>query len=125
MTYVAPTFTDFLQRFPEFQGTPDQVVVAVLAEALGDLDDAWGDADRRTAGLYLTAHMLALEGYPGRNNGGLSPAEMSAAGGVLREKVGDVEVQYAGVKAEGFDQTSYGKRYLALVRRNHAGVFIV
>ena len=126
MSYIAPTFRDFLQRFPEFQGMPDDgIVLAVVDEAMLEVDEGWGDADRRTAVLHLAAHMLALEGWPGRLTCGASAAALAVTGGVVREKVGDVEVQYSGVKAEGFDQTPYGCRYKALLRRNSAAVFIV
>lgn len=56
---AAPTATEFLTRFPEFNEVLEDVVKAAVAEAiLSTPAPAWG-ARQAQAVLLLTAHLLA------------------------------------------------------------------
>jgi hypothetical protein len=72
---------------------------------------------------------LAVEGEPGRSTTG---AGMGTAGPVKRRKVGDVEVEFAGngggaagAGASGYMVTTYGQRYLHLLRMSFPPVAVV
>lgn len=129
-----PTIEEFKARFPSFANVPADVLEAVFNEALGSVGDTWTERDRPLAVMYLAAHLLASEGY------GVSEAGDGAGGGgaailgpARKRKVGDVEVEFAGVSrlgggstgagsiTSGFLTTVYGQRYLRLLRLNHPG----
>lgn len=67
------------------------------------------------AAAYLTAHLLTRA----------TTAVSSSGGTVTREKVGDVEVQYAASSASSastdYSSTKYGQEYQALLRTCYAG----
>jgi hypothetical protein len=122
MAYVPPTATTFKARFSEFAPVSDVLVDLVLAEAIDQVGDTWLERDRARAQMLLAAHTLTLEGEPGRTTTGVSSA---STGTVKRRKVGDVEVEFAGVGSgsgasggSGFASTTYGVEYLALMRKN-------
>lgn len=120
---------EFKARFPEFAPVSATTIAMVLAEAVGQVGDSWIERDRKPAQLYLAAHLLAVEGEPARTTTG---AGMGTAGPVKRRKVGDVEVEFAGNgggssggAASGYMLTSYGQRYLHLLRMNFPPVAVV
>lgn len=130
MAYVEPTLADFRIRFPEFAPVGDALVNVILAEAIPRVGDTWLERDRATAILYLTAHLLASEGEPARSAGG--GVGGSTSGAVKRMKVGDVEVEYAGLGSGSgsgttseYASTVYGRRFLQLMRLNFPGVVAV
>lgn len=130
MAFVPPTAADLKARFPEFAPVSDSLVNLILAEALPKVGETWIEADRRPAILYLAAHLLAMEGEPGRSATG---GGIGATGPVKRRKVGDVEVEYAGggtsagggSDESGFLLTHYGRRYRELMRRNFPAILAV
>ena len=93
MAYVPPTAADLKARFPEFTDVSDTLVNLILAEASAQVGETWIERDRKPATLYLAAHMLAMEGEPGRSAGGTGGG---TSGPVRRRKVGDVETEFAG-----------------------------
>lgn len=141
MPYTPPTPEIFKVRFPEFEPVADGLLALVLDEAIGDIGDTWVERDRARAQMYLTAHLLAMEGEPGRSQGiaaGEGSGNFAVTGAVKREKVGDVEVEYAGVSSSSgggsgsssslsasYGATSYGRLYLELMRRNFPAVAVV
>lgn len=134
MAYVAPTVELFKTRFPEFDPVDDDLVDLVLAEAVGVVDATWVERDRASAQMYLTAHLLTVQGQPARSIAGSSGSgsNINLTGPVKRRKVGDVETEYAGASSinggsnggtfEGIDQaygaTPYGRQYLVIRNRN-------
>lgn len=128
MAYIEPTVSTFKARFPEMDAVPDALVTLVLAEAIPQVGETWLERDRRPAQLYLTAHLLTMEGEPKRSTLGAAGAT-AGTGQVKRFTVGDVTTELAGPggggsgsgSASDYGSTSYGRRYLELMRRNFAG----
>jgi len=124
MPYTAPTIADLKVRFPAFASVGDPLLTLVLNEAIGAIGPEWLERDRAPAQLYYAAHMLASEGAA---DGGIS----AVAGPVKRDKVGDVETEFASVTSgavgdtAAFGSTEYGRRYLRLLRLNFPGVAVV
>lgn len=133
MVYVVPTAATFKARFPEFAAVSDALIEIVLAEAIDKVGPTWGERDRQPAQLYLTAHLLTLEGEPGRTTAGAGGAQAST-GAIKRFTVGDVTTEFVGVSggAGGGDtgasyylSTTYGARYWKLLKLNFAGMAVV
>lgn len=108
-----------LARFPEFSGVNRTVLQMVLNEALAMTEDWCIDADRLPATLYLAAHLLTMEGEPGRSAAAASGnVSTIVSGPVKRRKVGDVETEFAGASVvrsdgtTGYESTTYGQQYL-------------
>jgi len=137
MTYVTPTPELFKARFPEFTGVSSTLVGLMLSEAIERVGVTWLERDRARAQMYLTAHLLAMEGEPARSaaiaNGG-SGGETLLNGAVKRRRVGDVETEFAGVSSgdgsgsgamASYGSTAYGRRFLELMRLNFPSVAAV
>lgn len=128
MAYVAPTATTFKARYPEFAPVSDALVGLIIDEAIVQVGDTWLERDRARAQMLLAAHMLTVEGEPGRTTSGQGSA---GTGTVKRRKVGDVEVEFNGFGStssggfNGFGSTSYGMQYYALMRQNFPAVAAV
>ena len=128
MAYIPPDASDLKARFPEFTAVSDTLVTLVLDdEAIPRVGESWIQRDRKIATLYLAAHLLAAEGEPARSTGGLS----SSTGPVKRERAGDTEVEYAvssgasEVTAGDYMSSTYGRRFLELLRLNFPAVAAV
>jgi len=130
MVYVPPTAADLKARFSEFAAVPDTLVNLILAEAQAQVGETWLERDRKPATLYLAAHLLAMEGEPGRSAGGTGGG---VSGPVKRRKVGDVETEFAGFGVAGggaatdasYEMTAYGRQFLRLLRLNFPAVAVV
>lgn len=128
MAYTPPNAAALKARFPEFAAVPDAIINLILAEAEAQVGECWIERDRSPATLYLAAHMLAMEGEPGRSAGATGGA---TSGPVKRRKVGDVETEFAGFSgggggaATGYAASAYGQRYLDLLRKNFPAVAVV
>lgn len=134
MPYTIPTLSDFRTKFPTFAGVADATVNDAIQEASASVDQSWIEADYQPAILYLSAHILAL-------NGALFDAlRMGAIGGVIaagqisEAKVGDAQVKLSssggasGIAIEartGLSETPYGRRYRELLRRNQPAIALV
>jgi hypothetical protein len=131
MVYTPPTAADLKARFPEFSAVSDTLIDLLLAEAGAQVGETWVERDRKPATLYLAAHLLTMEGEPGRTVSGANGAT-AATGPMKRRKVGDVETEFAGAglggssgSAAGYDQTIYGQHFARLLRMNFPGVAVV
>jgi hypothetical protein len=130
MPYVQPTPADFKARYPEFQPVSDALIQLVLNEAIDQVGDTWLERDRARAQMLLAAHNLTLEGEPGRSETGQGAA---GTGFIKRDKVGDVETEFAtpaaasgsGSSYGGFGGTIYGQQYWLLLKKNFPSPLVV
>lgn len=138
MAFTPPTAADFKTRFPEFAAVPDGVITAILTdEAIPFVDATWLERDRRPAIMYYTAHILAMQGYPGTTgDDGVAVPGGGNAQAIKRRKVGDVEVEFqnewertgtgnGGLDRSGYSLTLYGREFLRYLRRNFAPTIAV
>lgn len=115
------TAAELKARFPVFEGVADAIVAACLDDAEKVVGDAWLERDRDAGRILLAAHYLVSEDALG---GG---AASTAANPVRRQKLGDAEVEYQAIRNSGGDEledTAYGRRFMALARRNLAGAYL-
>lgn len=131
MAYVVPTAAELKTRYPEFADVDNAIVTAAITDAAGDVDDSWREADYARAIMALAAHMMVMEG---RLNSGVSLSPFALTGFVKSESLGDASVTYGGVGEAGssgsnkdgsYALTTYGQRYMELMRKNHGGPLIV
>jgi len=134
MPYVLPTVDQFKERFPIFSDSDDGIIDTLIVEASHGVDASWKEYDYQPAIMYLAAHLLATD-----NSDEGDQVEIGAAGGagaIASESFGSgLSVSYAtggAANAEGslssddeFGTTEYGRRYLALLRRNRRGPLVV
>lgn len=133
MAWTPPSVADLKARFPIFANVDETTLQLILNEAIAEVGVEWIEQDRAPAALYLSAHLLAGEGLAGATGTGGGGAAITGA--VKKRKVGDVEVEFAGVASTGggsggwgaspYDSTIYGQRYLLLLRRNFPAVAVV
>ena len=122
MPYTPPTAAEFVARFPAFSGVETDVVDTALTEAASHADDTWLlEADFRLARMLMAAHVLSTDGH-----GTSIEAELARAGQFTLYRSGSLTLERRGEAAAGWlDQTSYGRRYLALRRRSVPAVAVV
>jgi hypothetical protein len=127
MPYDTPTPADLKTRFPAFAGVADPAITMALGEAQGRVDRSWPERDYQPALLLYTAHILTLDGQ-----GAGTEAEIarSGAGGFQRMRSGSLELDRGTAAAStgagaDLDQTSYGRRFREMVRRNFPPVLVV
>lgn len=130
MAWTPPTVEEFKTRFPEFATVANETVQAVLDEAVGDVGPSWIERDRTPGVLHLAAHLLAVSGSGGLGAGGGGAA---VTGAIKRRTVGDTTTEFTGISGgastggqlDYYRSTSYGVRYLSLMRRNFPAVAVV
>lgn len=127
MAYVQPEPTTFKLRYPEFTLVSDVLIDLVLEETFADVGDTWLERDRARAQMLLAAHRLTLEGEPARSETGISAA---GTGQIKRDKVGDAETEFATPSMSmtdkaGYSQTSYGREFSTLMRKNFPATLAV
>lgn len=131
MAWTPPTVSTFKARFPEFASVEDATIEVVLAEAIGTVGEDWIERDRTPGVLYLTAHLLAVQGVGvsvGTGSGGAA-----VTGAIKSMSVGDVSLSFGGVAGSPstggaldiYRSTVYGQQYLSLLRRNFPAVAVV
>jgi len=124
MSYTVPSAAEFKERHPAFASVADATVNAMLAEASRSVSTCWSADDYADAIMYLAAHLIAEE----QSGGGITAA--SKQGAIRRVKADTVEIEYAGRMSWGqldaiYGSTVYGRRFVALMRRNSPGVAVV
>ena len=113
---MAVTPTTMKARFPEFASIDDSRIQLFIDDAETEMSaGVWGDLYDR--GLsYLVAHLLAIGERTALSDTGSS----GSVSPVTRKKVGDVEVEYAGIALTELPEnallqsTSYGQEHQRL-----------
>ena len=123
------TVEAFKVRYPEFAEVSDALISMMIAEAADEVGDTWLERDQVRGRMLLVAHKLVMEGEPERTATGVG---IGSAGVVKRDKVGDVETEYAGMgsvsgsgSSLGYDQSAYGREFAALMRKNFPAIAVV
>lgn len=128
MPYTTPSLEQFRARFPVFEDAEDGLIEALLAEAAGQIDQSWREADYQPAIMYLAAHLLATD-----NSAEGDTVEVGGStGGIASESWGSMSVSYdTGVKtssaasASEWGATEYGRRFYNLLKKNKPGVVAI
>jgi len=118
--YTDPTPSDLKMRYSAFAAVDDAVVTYWLTDAHRFVDQSWTEMDYAPGLIAAASHNMAkapVAGIAGSDIAGF------AAAGVTRFKSGTFDAQFSdeAVKvavAGGWESTSYGQEYLALLRRN-------
>lgn len=128
MPYETPTYEQFVARFPIFNDDDPAIVNALLLEATSTIDQEWVETDYQPAIMYLTAHLIATDNSEeGEDVEFGSPG----GGGVVSESFNGMSVSYSQkVLPESqlsslYGSTEYGRRYLALLRRNKPAIVAI
>lgn len=123
MAYVAPTVADIKTHFPQFAAVSDAVIQYDIDLTTSVVDESWFETDYTRARELLTAHYLTLDGQ-----GTSTDAEMAGQGlsGVTRLKSASLDVSFSASAADTnsgseYDTTSFGRRFLTLLRKNKGG----
>lgn len=126
MPYTKPTVAEFQARFPIFEDADEAAIQIVLDEAFNSIDETWRELDFQPAILYLAAHLLATD-----NSGEGEEVEFgnAGAGAVASESFGGMSISYSQGNSsagslsasEAYGSTSYGRRFLQLLRANRGG----
>lgn len=130
MAWLPPTVAEFRTRWsPRFDAVADGPIQSALDEAGLQVDETWVDEPNYRQGiLLLAAHILTLDGF-----GAGAEAEAGAAGasGFKVMRSGQLTLErFTAADAGGGDEgvlstTSYGRRFLDLLKRNIPAVAIV
>lgn len=129
MAYVAPTPADFKAKYPQFSAVTDSVVQGALDEAALRVDESWLERDFAIARMLFAAHVLTITGSGTDQESKLAGLVNS---GLTSVKSGSLQVQLGalvgGAKKEvvrGLESTTYGQRFMDLMRFNHPGVVVI
>ncbi len=128
MAWVAPTPEEFKARFPAFATVDDDIVETVIAEAGLRVDDTWvSEADFRLGINLLTAHILTIDGH---GTGAESESAKAGALGFKVMKSGGLTLERfsaseTGANGDQLSLTSYGRRFIDLLKRNIPAVLVV
>lgn len=125
MAYEAPTYEEFIARFPAFDDQtrwPQSLVEAVIVEATNNIDTSWVEADYKPAIMYQTAHILSIDNADAGQDPQVGPSTYLSS-----ESFAGMSMSYSQVQggtlgsSEIWGTTSYGRRYLDLLRKNKSG----
>ncbi len=119
-----PTAIDFTARFPAFAAVDPGVLAAALAEAATRVGTTWTPGDYPLGVMLYAAHILTLDGQ-----GSGAEAALGAAGGLgfTTLRAGSLHVERAapaGKGASALADTTYGRRFLALLTVNQPAVLV-
>jgi len=120
MAYVLPTPADLKTYIPAFADVADATIQLYLDGA--QVDTSWIEADYQPAIMLWAAWAMTDSGI---GTGGELGA--AVASGVASLKSGTLSVTFssAATDAEGYETNGYGKRFLALYRKNRAGPRVI
>lgn len=124
MAYVDPTFETLKARFPAFATVDDAVVSQAITEAMRSVDQTWTEGDYTLAIMLRAAHILTLDGF---GDAAEAKAAASGASGYKTMKSGALTLERFAPGEQGGNNgsllasTSYGRRFLDLLRLNRGG----
>jgi hypothetical protein len=130
-SYVPPTPEQFKTRFPVFEDMENDRVQLFLDEAMTSVDTSWVEADYARAIMYLAAHLIATDNSDEGAEIEIGPsgqgqiASESFGGGLSVSYVNTAAVAGSLSASDKYGSTVYGRRYLALLRRNRRGPLVV
>ena len=125
MAVSPPTAADLVGRFPTFAAVPAVTVAAALAEAAIRVDASWTAGDYPMGVMLYAAHVLTLDGQ-----GASAESALAAAGalGFATLRAGSLELGRRAVTGPDtgnlLTETTYGRRFLALLRANQPAVLL-
>lgn len=124
MPVSVPTAEDLSARFPVFAAVPSGTLANALAEAATRVDDSWTPGDYPLGIMLYAAHVLTLDGF-----GTGAEAALGAAGafgfGTLRSGTLHLErTPNSSGSGSVLSDTTYGRRFLALLRVNQPSVLV-
>jgi len=126
MPYIVPSAADLAARFPAFAAVPAAAVAGAIAEAQTRVDTHWLPGDYAIGIMLLAAHSMTLDGL-----GAGAEAASAAAGtlGFASMRSGGLSLDRATSRRQAaepsiFAETSYGRRFLALLKVNQPAVFV-
>ena len=126
MPYIIPAAADLVARFPGFAAVAPAVVASALGEAQSRVDTTWLPEDFTIAIMLLAAHTMTLDGL------GTGAEAASAAAGTLgytslRAGSLSLDRRRPGEKTQDtslLSETTYGRRFLALLKVNQPAVLV-
>lgn len=126
MPYTTPTYADFITRFPVFDNVikwPQATVEAVLAECALNIDISWLEHDYQPAIMNMAAHILSIEAEATAAGPSTGPEKFLASESFAGMSRSWQKVSNTGgfSNNEIWGSTSYGRRYLDLLRKNRPG----
>ena len=117
------TPTAFLTRFPAFAAVATDTLASALAEGATRVDGTWTPGDYPLGVMLYAAHVLTLDGF-----GAGAEAAVGAAGafGMQSFQAGSLTLsRRAGNASDGvLGETTYGRRFLALLKVNQPAVLV-
>lgn len=127
MPYVVPTASDLVARFPAFAAVPEATITGAIAEAQNRVDQTWLPQDFGIALMLLAAHTMTLDGL---GTGAESAAAAAGALGFQSMRSGSLSLDRRSSPTSRPDtsllnETTYGRRFLALLRVNQPPVVAV
>lgn len=132
MAYVFPTVEEFKIKYPQFEGVDDAVVQTALDEAAIFVTTKWPESVYAHAAMLYTAHVLVSQGYGTGAEAEVAQAGLAAFSSIRSGSLSfsrAVKNQGSSDGAPGIDadlsSTTYGVRYLSLVRRYFSGPVVV
>lgn len=118
MAWTAPVPSDLQTRFPRFSSVDAGVVQTALDEAARMVDDTWLEGDR-TMGLFLYAcHVMTLDGFG--EGASVEDFQSMTSGSLTLTRF----PREPGASGDTLLTTSYGKRFIELLKRNKPGVVV-
>lgn len=120
---MPPTPADFLTRFPTFAAVATDVLASALTEAATRVDSTWTASDLPLGIMLYAAHVLTLDGF-----GTGAEAALGAAGafGFQSLQAGSLTLGRKAGDGSGsiLSETTYGRRFLALLKVNQPAVLV-
>ncbi len=126
MPFNVPATTDLVARFQGFAAVAPVVVANAIAEAQSRVDTTWLPSDYTIAIMLLAAHTMTLDGF------GTGAEAASAAAGTLgytslRAGSLSLDRRHPGERTQDTSllaETTYGRRFLALLKVNQPAVLV-
>lgn len=120
MAYVDPTPAGLEAAFPAFLAVPQATIQYWIDRAVSVMGTAgWRESDYTHGAMLLAAHYMTMQGV-GTGAEAVSAAQGASGFKVMKSGSLTLERFDDGAGGNAYD-TSYGRQYLALLRRNTAG----